>query len=415
MDVPPTVDVLDRAVRSEATSRLILEIAAAASGELELDQILHQALDRLRSVVRLTGGSIALVDGNQLVVRAAVGPFAAEALGVRLSRGPGRSWRVVETLQPYRTGDVVGGGDRIASAGPDTAFRSWLAVPIVRNGTGIGLVEIDSTEVDAFDADDEALLGAVVTVLAGAVEVAAHHEEERRSESLRDAFIGVISHELRTPVTTIFGLSQVLRRRSASLEPETREQAIVDIEEEADRLNRLIEDLLVLSRSERGRVQIDPEPLNLVRLVRRIADLESERHPNRRYTFTAPPMLPLVNGESTYVEQVVRNYLSNAEKYSRAATPIQIEMSVDEPAAEVAVRVLDRGIGVDVETAARAFELFYRTSDATRVAHGAGIGLFVCRELIRAMGGRTWMRPRDGGGTEVGFTLPVTELDDEAD
>ncbi|HEV7810689.1 MAG TPA: hypothetical protein VGO64_08815, partial [Candidatus Limnocylindrales bacterium] len=74
MDVPPTVDVLDRAVRSEATSRLILEIAAAASGELELDQILHQALDRLRSVVHLTGGSIALVDGNELVVRAAVGP-----------------------------------------------------------------------------------------------------------------------------------------------------------------------------------------------------------------------------------------------------------------------------------------------------------------------------------------------------
>ena len=405
--------MLDRAVRSEATSRLILEIAAAASGELELDQILHQALDRLRSVVRLTGGSIALVDGNQLVVRAAVGPFAAEALGVRLGRGPGRSWRVVETLQPYRTGDVVRDGDRIANAGPDTAFRSWLAVPIVRNGTGIGLVEIDSTEVDAFAADDEALLGAVVTVLAGAVEVAAHHEEERRSESLRDAFIGVISHELRTPVTTIFGLSQVLRRRSATLDPETREQAIVDIEEEADRLNRLIEDLLVLSRSERGRVQVDPEPLNLVRLVRRIADLESERHPNRRYTFTAPSMLPLVNGESTYVEQVVRNYLSNAEKYSPAAMPIQIEMSVDEPAAEVAVRVLDRGIGVDVETAARAFELFYRTSDATRVAHGAGIGLFVCRELIRAMAGRTWMRPREGGGTEVGFTLPAIQLDDD--
>jgi K+-sensing histidine kinase KdpD len=203
--------VLDRAVRSEATSRLILEIAAAASGELELDQILHQALDRLRTVVRLTGGSIALVDGNELVVRAAVGPFAEEALGVRLSRRPSRSWRVIDTLEPYRTGDVVRDGDRIAGAGPKTAFRSWLAVPIVRNGSGIGLVEIDSTETDAFDADDEALLGAVVTVLAGAVEVAAHHEEERRSESLRDAFIGVISHELRTPVTTIFGLSRSRR------------------------------------------------------------------------------------------------------------------------------------------------------------------------------------------------------------
>ena len=79
---------LDRATRSEATSRLIIEIAAAASGELDLDQILHEALGRLRAVVRLTGGSIALVDGDELVIRAAIGPFADEALGQRLTRGP---------------------------------------------------------------------------------------------------------------------------------------------------------------------------------------------------------------------------------------------------------------------------------------------------------------------------------------
>ena len=79
------------------------------------------------------------------------------------------------------------------------------------------------------------------------------------------------------------------------------------------------------------------------------------------------------------------------------------------------MRVLDRGIGVDAETAARAFELFYRTRDATRVAAGAGIGLFVCRELIAAMGGRTWMAPREGGGTEVGFTLPIAPQDEVDD
>lgn len=413
MEASSTVDLLDRAVRPDATSRLIIEIAAAASGELDLDQILHEALDRLRTVVPLTGGSIALVEGDELVVRAAIGPAAEDALGVRLRRGPSRSWRVVETLEPYRTGDLHRDGDRISGPGSPTAFRSWLAVPIVRNGVGIGLVEIDSTEVDAFDAGDEALLGAVVAVLAGAMEVAAHHEEERRSESLREAFIGVISHELRTPVTTILGLSEVLRRRSDRLDPETREQAIVDIEEEADRLNRLIEDLLVLSRSERGQVQIEPEPLNLVRLVRQITDLESERHPGRSYAFTAPPAVPLVNGEATYVEQVVRNYLSNAEKYSRAETPIDVIVRIEPGATAVAVHVLDRGIGIDPDGADRAFELFYRTKDASQVAHGAGIGLFVCRELIGGMGGRTWMQPRDGGGTEVGFSLPLAELDEE--
>src|SRR5438876_12343325 len=94
------VDMLDTAVRSEATSRLIIEIAAAASAELGLDQILHQALDRLRTVIPLTGGSIALVDGDDLVIRAAIGPFADEAVGQSLRRGPNRSWSAVEALQP---------------------------------------------------------------------------------------------------------------------------------------------------------------------------------------------------------------------------------------------------------------------------------------------------------------------------
>jgi K+-sensing histidine kinase KdpD len=407
--VAPPAD-RDAAVRSEASSRLIIEIATAASGELDLDQILHRALDRLRAVVPLTGGSIALVDGQDLVIRAAIGPFAAQAVGKRLPRRAGRSWSVVETLQPYRTGDVARDGDRVTAPLEAGAIRSWLAVPIVRNGVGIGLLEIDSTEPNAFDADHEALLDAVVGVLSGAVEVAAHHAEEQRAGELRDAFIGVISHELRTPVTTIYGLAGILRRRGASLDAETWEQAVVDIEEEADRLTRLIEDLLVLSRAERGRVQVESEPINIARLVRHITDVESERHLNRRYAFRAPAELQLVSGEATYVEQVVRNFLSNAAKYSPVGTTIEIQLERGD--GEAIVRVLDRGIGVDEGIGDSAFELFFRSRDASRIASGAGIGLFVCRHLVEAMGGRVWIVPRPGGGTEAGFSLPIVEVDD---
>ena len=295
-----------------------------------------------------------------------------------------------------------------------TAVRSWLAVPIVRDGIGIGLVEVDLLEVDAFSEDDEVLLGAVVSVLAGAVEVAAHHDEELRASELRDAFIGVISHELRTPVTTIFGLARVLRRRGESLDSATRDQAIVDIEEEALRLTRLIEDLLVAVPSrarpgpDRGRADQHGPPRPRDRRGRARAASEPPLRPSVR--MREPP---LAAGESTYVEQVMRNLLSNADKYSPAGTTIEIEL--DDTADEVLVRVLDRGIGVDAESAARAFELFYRTSDASRVASGAGIGLFVCRQLIQAMGGRTWMAPREGGGTEVGFSLPLATLDEDDD
>jgi len=398
-------------VRSEAATRLIIEIAAAASGELDLDQILHEALGRLGRVVRLTGGSIALVEGDDLVVRAAVGPFADEALGQRLARGPSRSWGVVERLAPYRTGDLIRAGDRMRGAGAATALRSWLAVPIARRGVGIGLLEIDSTEIDAFDDADEELLSGVVAVLAGHVELAAHHDGDRRSAELREAFVGVISHELRTPITTIYGLARILRQRGEAFDPAARAEAIADIEAESDRLYRLVEDLLVLSRAEGGRVTIESEPINMSRLVRRIVDAEAQRLPDREFLVSAPAGLPLIEAETTYVEQVIRNFLTNAAKYSPSTEPIEIV--VDAAGERVSVRVLDRGIGVEEATADRAFELFYRTPEASRAAAGAGIGLFVCRQLVEAMGGRTWMQGREAGGTEVGFWLPVVPMEDD--
>jgi K+-sensing histidine kinase KdpD len=405
------IDAIDSAVRFEQSARLIIEIAAAASGELDLDQILHEALDRLRVVVRLTGGSIALVDGDELVVRAAIGPFREEALGQRLRRSPSRSWDVIERLEPYLTGDLLRAGDRMRGAAAASAVHSWLAVPIVRNGVGIGLIEVDSTEVDAFTTEDRDLLASVVAVLGGHVELAAHHAEERRAAALREAFIGVISHELRTPITTIYGLARVLRQRGETLGPAARADAIADIEAESDRLYRLVEDLLVLSRAESGRVTVEGEPVSLPRLIGHIVDAERQRQPDREFVVRMTPDLPMIEAEATYLEQVIRNLLTNAAKYSDAPAPIEIVGSVD--GGDVAIRVLDRGIGVDEATAQQAFDLFFRTKEASRTASGAGIGLFVCRQLVEAMGGRTWMAPRDGGGTEVGFALPLVPIDDE--
>src|SRR5437762_6064076 len=115
---------------------------------------------------------------------------------------------------------------------------------------------------DAFDEGDVELVGTIVKALAGPVDLAGRYAAERRAQALRDAFIGVISHELRTPITTIYGLSKMLRQRHDSLSEEVRARAIEDVEAEADRLHRLVEDLLVLSRAEAGRVEIADEPLN---------------------------------------------------------------------------------------------------------------------------------------------------------
>jgi signal transduction histidine kinase len=400
--------------RALATAELVLEIVTAASGEAELDQILHAALDRLGALVPLTGGSIATIEGDELVIRAAVGPFAGEALGQRLRRGPGRSWHAVETGEPILVRDVQAEGARPAGRQAAVSMRSWLAVPIARAGRSIGLLEIDSTRPRAFTEEDVTLVTTIVRALAGPIELAARYAAERRAGLLRDAFVGVISHELRTPITAVYGLSKMLRRRFDSLDPRERMEAIADIEAEADRLQRLAEDLLVLSRAESGRVEMAREPILVGHIARRATEAEAQRWPARRFVIESPTGLPTVLGEDTYVEQVIRNLLTNAAKYSPAGSTIRVV--VDAPDGTVRLRILDDGIGIAAEHPERLFDLFYRSSEAARTASGAGIGLFVCRQLVEAMNGRIWAAARPDGGAEFGFELPiatVSDLDDD--
>ncbi|HUP54162.1 MAG TPA: ATP-binding protein, partial [Methylomirabilota bacterium] len=367
--------------------------------------ILRAALDRLHGVVPFTGGSIALVDGDDLVIRAATGRFEHEALGQRLARGASRSWHVVQTLEPVRIDDLSAAGTKITGAEASKAVHSWLAVPIEWRGAGIGLLEVDSTEVAAFTDDDQALVATIGRALAGPIDLAARYAAEQRASALRDAFTGVISHELRTPITTIYGMSQVLRQRSETMDPETRQQAIADIEEEADRLRRLAEDLLVLSRAEGGRLVLARDPLVIRHVVRQAVESEARRWPAHRFSADVPLDVPLVLGEELHVGQVLQNLLGNAAKYSKAGSAIEVKAIPDDDG--VTITVLDEGEGLPAEANDQLFELFYRAPEAARRASGAGIGLFVCLQLVEAMGGRIWARQREGGGAEFGFWLPA--------
>jgi signal transduction histidine kinase len=183
---------------------------------------------------------------------------------------------------------------------------------------------------------------------------------------------------------------------------------LADIEVEADRLYRIVEDLLALTRVEGG-IHIEGEPLLVQHLAGSLVASEARRWSGITFELQIPPDLPAVFGERTYVEQVLRNLLSNAGKYSPGGTVVTIEGEATE--GEVLIRVLDRGRGIDAEEADRLFELYYRSSNTARMVDGAGIGLYIGRGLVTAMGGRIWARPRPGGGSEFGFSLPRCEED----
>jgi PAS domain S-box-containing protein len=228
----------------------------------------------------------------------------------------------------------------------------------------------------------------------------------RRARAAREAFIGVMSHELRTPITTIYGTTKLFDRAADS--PELMRSMLSDVEAEADRLYRLVEDLLILSRSESG-IEIEGEPVLLQHVVRAVLAAESSRWPATRFISSVPAGLPPVSGDRTYLEQVVRNLLSNAAKYGPKGGVVEVRADLEGPS--VAVRVLDNGPGFAGDEAKHLFELFYRSPSTAKKATGAGIGLYVCRALIQAMGGDIWARARPEGGAEFGFTVPVLEAE----
>ena len=223
----------------------------------------------------------------------------------------------------------------------------------------------------------------------------------------------MISHELRTPITTILGLTQILARPGRTDDLESRAGLLEDVRAESERLHRLVEDLLVLSRAERGRLVIDAEPIQPRRLLERVVAHESPELPSIQIELRLDPDLPVVAGDATYVEQIVRNLLGNAAKYTPAGSHVVVDGR--RSGSVIEIRVSDDGPGVPEDSLPRIFDLFYRDPDSARSVAGSGIGLFVCRSLAEAMGGRMWVLRRAEGGSEFGFTLRVLEPDDGLD
>ena len=235
--------------------------------------------------------------------------------------------------------------------------------------------------------------------------------EERRAGEFREAFVDVISHELRTPITTILGTTELLSRPGRVDDPVVRAAMLTDVRAESERLHRLVEDLLVLSRVERGRLVVDAEPLQLSRLLGLVVAHEAEELPSIHVRLVLPAALPVVSGEATYVEQIVRNLLENAAKYAPADTDVVVSAErVDD---DVVIRVSDDGPGIPRASREHIFDLFYRDPETARSVAGSGIGLFVCRNLVEAMGGTMTVDASPSGGAEFAFSLPILSSDDE--
>jgi signal transduction histidine kinase len=238
----------------------------------------------------------------------------------------------------------------------------------------------------------------------GAVVVFADVTDRARAVAIREAYTGILSHELRTPVTSIYGAAELLSRRGESMSRENRAILIEDLEGAAEHLLRLVENLLILSRAEHRAVQVDVAPLLVQRVAADLLRQEARTWPACTIEVVTPHgSPPPVLGDSEMVTLMLRNLIGNAAKY--ASGRLQIALEPDGDHLRVAVR--DHGPGIPSSELASVFQLFHRSPTTATRAPGSGIGLYVVRHLAEAQGGRAWARNLPGGGAEVGFSLPV--------
>ena len=232
----------------------------------------------------------------------------------------------------------------------------------------------------------------------------------RESEELRNTFVSVVSHELQTPVAIIKGYASTLAREDAHWDTETLRARLKAIEEESDRLNHLLGNLLYASRIYAGGLKMERSELDLPEVTRSVARRFKARSPDLDISVRFPADFPLVRADGERIEEVLLNLLDNAVKYTPRDKPARLRVRGRVTGDEVIVSVTDAGQGIALREQERIFGRFHRVDNtAARRTQGAGLGLYICRAVVEAHGGRIWVQSELGRGSTFSFSLPRDE------
>ena len=390
-----------RLFEAERAARQRLEhvqaVTDAALAHLELEELLHELLIRVREILAVDTAAILLVDDErpELVARAAVGLEEEVERGVRIPLGGGFAGRVAAEQRPIVLPDV----DQAHVLNPllrEKGIKSLLGVPLLRGDHTIGVLHVGSLTPRDFGLADVELLQLVAERIAVAIEKARLFQEIVRIDQLKLNFVAVASHELRTPATAVYGILATLRKRSDELPSETRQELEDALWEQAERLTRLIEQLLDLSRLDDESIELAPEPVVLRTMLDEVVRASVEEDEQASIKLDVDESLAAVVDRHA-IESIVSNLLTNAVRYGRP--PIVI--SAEQRDRHVRIVVEDEGPGVAPELVPRLFERFERGLDGT----GSGLGLAIATAYARAHGGDLLYEP-GARGARFELVLP---------
>jgi signal transduction histidine kinase len=370
-----------RLYEAERAARRRLEhvqaVTDAALAHLELDELLAVLLPRIRTILEADTCAVLLHDAErqELVARAALGIEEEVEQGVRIPMGRGFAGTIAARRRPTILNDV----DLDHVVNPiliDKGLKSMLGVPLLARDEIVGVLHVGRLVQRTFTSEDVELLQLVAGRVALALERARLHEEVLLLDRLKLNFVAIASHELRTPAASVYGALATVVERGDTLTPETREELLGMAYAQGERLRRLLDQLLDLSRLDARAISIETRPLELHGALAEIVaaavpqEIPLELNVDRGLVVSADPLV---------LDRVVSNLLVNAVRYGEP--PIVVEAELGD--AQLRISVSDRGAGVPDELLPRLFERFARGE----VVQGAGLGLSIARAYARAHGG----------------------------
>lgn len=370
-----------RVFEAERSARRKLERVQAvtdiALAHLDLDELLPVLLPRIRDILSTDTCAVLLLDEEhgELVARAAVGIEEEVERGVRIPLGKGFAGRIAAMGRPVIL-DNVAEAEVFNPILNEKGIKSILGVPLLVQGRATGVLHVGSLTPRKFTQEDQELLQLVAERVAVAIERGRLHEELILLDELRANFVAIASHELRTPAAAVYGAIATVVERGSELRPDTREELLRVAYEQADRLSRLLDQLLDLSRLDSRGIRVSPRPVVLRSVLSRIA---REAVPQGTPLELDVPADLAVIADPLVLDRVVSNLLTNAVRYGEPP----VVLAAEQRDRHIRISVTDHGDGVPEEIRPRLFERFQRAANAP----GSGLGLAIARAYARAHGG----------------------------
>lgn len=343
-------------------------------------------------------------------------PSYARALGRGRSREEGLTWGEAAANEAFRLGQTI---LRKEDAGPSVKERDrrrdYLGLPLLVSGRTVGSLVFGRLGGPSYPPEHIRLAEFVAWHVGQLLENRrlsrriAHLEAQRELTRMQDEFISTISHELRTPLGFIKGYVTTLLREDTTWDDERRKEFLDIIDDEADRLQELIDNLLDSSRLESGTLSMTLEPTQITPVIRASVHRIRGAHPDIALKMKVPEDLPAMQIDSTRIAQVIDNFLNNASKYA-VGSPVTITARKLGETLRISVR--DQGPGIPAEHTPQLFERFYRVP-GTNTTRGTGLGLYISRKIIEAHNGEIGVESTIGEGTTFYIDLPITDVMDE--